>query len=60
MARRLSSRTIDRGDRRALLVTLAVVLLLHRLMSGRFKDMHLITAALVLPLGYRLRALVPR
>jgi len=34
-----------------LMVGSVVVLLVHRLMHGRFKDMHLITAALVLPLG---------
>ena len=38
MARPLSSRTIDRGDRRALLVTLAVVLLLHALAIAFFSQ----------------------
>ena len=38
MARPLSSRTIDRGDRRALLVTLAVVLLLHALAVAFFSQ----------------------
>ena len=38
MARPLSSRTIDRGDRRALLGTLAVVLLLHALAVAFFSQ----------------------
>lgn len=38
MARRLSSRAIDRGDRRALLATLAVVLLLHALALAFFSQ----------------------
>ncbi|MBS0398450.1 MAG: septation protein IspZ [Proteobacteria bacterium] len=34
-----------------LMVASVIALLAHRLLTGRFKDMHLITVALVLPLG---------
>lgn len=34
-----------------LMLASVLVLLAHRVMTGRFKDMHLVTVALVLPLG---------